>query len=135
MRRLSLSKFENHICSLGVHCAACRDSGADGKKWRKSLGDHFELPGNKTDFDCPAGVPWDASGDDLPEPSQPPPPTLVDRVQAACRECEEKTICFFGNQTDCSKRRVINDASQTWAVAKEKCKTGAIRQVLPAEPV
>ncbi len=129
-------------CKLRVHCRTCRDSSPAGKKWRESLAKVFELPEKdfelsedfpETDFACPNGIPWNATGDDLPEPSQPPPPTLVDRVQAACTKCERKTTCAFGQKDDCSKRRIINDDSQTWAVAKEECQTGAIRQVLPAE--
>ncbi len=59
--------FINSItCATQVHCQTCRDF-QGGRKWRMGLCKAFILPNNKIDFDCPLGIPWNPTSDQLPE--------------------------------------------------------------------
>lgn len=44
---------ETTHCTYRVHCTTCRSDIA----WRRSLGQHYELPGGMVDFPCPLGLP------------------------------------------------------------------------------
>jgi len=44
-------------CRSGVHCRTCRDR-EGGRRWRRSIAAHFEVPGGIADFPCPRGRPW-----------------------------------------------------------------------------
>ena len=48
----------SYHCVSRLHCKTCRYK-EGGHAWRESLRKVFELPGDKTDFKCPHGLPWD----------------------------------------------------------------------------
>ncbi len=53
-------------CKLRVHCETCRDL-KGGHNWRESLRKSLTLPNDETDFECPHGVPWNPTEEELPK--------------------------------------------------------------------
>ncbi len=118
--------FTNNLsCIDHVHCATCRNL-EGGRKWRESLTKAFKLPEGKVDFDCPHGVPWNPTEDQLPEPARLPvrKKTLTDRVIELCQKCSLDG-CSLKNKAlhhPCTVRRIIEGNGQTWHVARQQCK-------------
>ncbi len=91
-------------CTTHQHCPTCRNL-EGGRDWREDLRKGFTLPDDKTDFECPHGVPWNPTQDQLPEPTwsaSPPKPSfdIPAGAVAICESCEADQ-CDAGKRTDC----------------------------------
>lgn len=53
------------VCASRRACRDCRDR-VGGRGFRESISAGYELPSGGVDFDCPHGVPWNATPDPLP---------------------------------------------------------------------
>ena len=82
---------DSNACRDRVHCLTCRDSGRAGRAWRESLAKLFNLPGGEVNFDCPQGIPWNPTPEQLPEPTT---PRRSDRCpHMTCANCSEPAHC------------------------------------------
>lgn len=56
---VNLPVFSESIhCTSRLHCWPCRRRDEIGVSWRRRMSQRFEMPGPKTDFECPFGIPW-----------------------------------------------------------------------------
>ncbi len=96
--------FETRLCTERLVCVICRDPGAGGNAFRKSLVSKGDA--ETVDFDCPIGKPWKRPGEDSaapiispdkPRDTQPQQAASMAAEQAAhpklaiCRACEHHT--------------------------------------------
>ena len=91
----------NFACTSKQHCPTCRDL-KGGRQWREDLRKGFTLPDDKTDFECPFGVPWNPTAKQLPKPqvtkSQvPKSPKLKFQIPEGaietCNNCGDARAC------------------------------------------
>jgi len=55
-------------CKSQLHCVTCRAKNG-GRYWRSTLEQHYTLPNNVVDFDCPYGKSWIEDKSVIPQSS------------------------------------------------------------------
>jgi len=76
--------------------------------WRESLGQAFKLPGGQIDFVCPNNIPWDATGEQLPEPARQPkrePDPIYEANKATCEACGMQDDCKVWHAPTCTRNK------------------------------
>ena len=74
----------------------------------------FRLPDGKIDFDCPHGIPWDPTPEQLVGPAR----IAAERAEAAaalynenlatCEKCDEKDTCpVWRALSDCARNKAL----------------------------
>ena len=70
--------FVQRMCNAGFHCHICRDKdGCSGEAHREGLFRKGFV--DCIDFDCPQGIPWNPTSEQLPTQARPKPidPTIA----------------------------------------------------------
>lgn len=80
---------ETGHCELRAHCKTCRDL-KGGNKWRESLKQSFVFPNDETDFECPHGVPWNPTEEELPKQTA-TKSDICPHLKKTC--CGESNLC------------------------------------------
>ena len=91
-------------CAGRAHCSTCR-AGKAGRYLRQAWGRHYQLPGDKIDFDCPAGF----TADNLPKPAITnlrEQSTIAAKRLAVCEDCGDDA-CGIKHQSGCRRRAVL----------------------------